>query len=88
MDGGPGRAWQLRQSDHGPSKEPTFRVGRPLRHRRRRHRLAIDPLKRAPKGLTSFWARGRKLLWSWWPWLLAGLFALEQREWWWAFAAE
>ena len=31
--------------------------------------------------------RARRLLWSWWPWVLACLFALEQREWWWAFGA-
>jgi cardiolipin synthase len=44
-------------------------------------------LHRRPKGLASFWTRGRRLLWSWWPWLLACLFALEERKWWWAFGA-
>jgi len=25
------------------------------------------------------------LLWSWWPWLLACLFAIQERKWGWAF---
>ena len=45
----------------------------------------IDPLRRPPKGLFSFWTRGRRLLWSWWPWLLACLFAVQERNWGWAF---
>jgi cardiolipin synthase len=55
--------------------------------KRRRRRLTVDPLKRAPKGLFSVWTRGRRLLWSWWPWLLACAFALQQGERWWAFGA-
>lgn len=55
--------------------------------RRRRRRPTTDPLRRPPKGLASFWTRGRKLLWSWWPWLLACFFAIEAREWWWALGA-
>jgi cardiolipin synthase len=58
---------------------------RPSLDRRKRRPLTIDPLKRAPKGLASFWTRGRKLLWSWWPWLLACLFAIAERKWGWAF---
>jgi cardiolipin synthase len=60
---------------------------RPSLDRRTRRRLARDPLKRAPKGLVSFWTRGRKLLWSWWPWLLASLILLAQQKWGWAFGA-
>lgn len=55
--------------------------------RRRRRRLATDPLKRAPKGLASFWTRGRRLLWSWWPWALVCFVLVETREWWWALGA-
>lgn len=55
--------------------------------RRSRRRVTVDPLKRAPKGLAPFWTRGRRLLWSWWPWLLACAFALQQGERWWAFGA-
>ena len=58
---------------------------RPSLARRKRRPLTIDPLKRAPKGLASFWRRGRKLLWSWWPWVLACLFAIAERKWGWAF---
>src|SRR5882762_4969107 len=57
---------------------------RPSLDRRRRRPVTIDPLKRAPKGLASFWTRGRKLLWSWWPWLLASLYAIEEAKWGWA----
>ena len=57
---------------------------RPSLRRRRRRPLTIDPLKRAPKGLASFWTRGRKLLWSWWPWLLVCLYAIAERKWGWA----
>jgi cardiolipin synthase len=52
-----------------------------------RRRLATDPLRRAPKGLASFWTRGRRLLWSWWPWVIAFFWAIGAREWWWAFGA-
>ena len=57
---------------------------RPSLDRRKRRPVGIDPLKRAPKGVASFWTRGRKLLWSWWPWLLASLYAVEQTKWGWA----
>jgi cardiolipin synthase len=60
---------------------------RSLIARRRLQRFTTDPLHRAPKGLASFWTRGRRLLWSWWPWVAAFLVAVEAREWWWAFGA-
>src|SRR4030095_12504797 len=53
---------------------------RPFMDRRRTRRLTGDPVHTAPKGLASFWTRARRLLWSWWPWLLACLFALESRH--------
>ena len=53
--------------------------------RRTRRRITIDPLRRSPKGLFSFWTRGRRLLWSWWPWLLACIYAIEQAKWGWAY---
>jgi cardiolipin synthase A/B len=52
--------------------------------RRWRYRLAPDPLKRRPKGILSFWARGRRLVWSWWPWALACTTALVYDKWGWA----
>ena len=55
--------------------------------RRSLRRFAVDPLNRAPKGLFSFWTRGRRLLWSWWPWALAFLWAFKADAWWWAFGA-
>lgn len=60
---------------------------RPIRRSRRYRGFSVDPLRRQPKGLASFWTRARRLLWSWWPWVAAGIFALELREWWWAFGA-
>jgi cardiolipin synthase A/B len=29
----------------------------------------------------------RRLLWSWWPWALAAVYAVGQHHWWWALAA-
>lgn len=52
--------------------------------RRWRYRLAPDPLKRAPKGLVSLRTRARRLLWSWWLWALASLWATQGHRWGWA----
>ncbi len=49
-----------------------------------RYRLAPDPLKRRPKGMLRFWTRARRLLWSWWPWTAAFLYAMVQDRWGWA----
>ena len=38
--------------------------------RRWRFRMAPDALTRKPKGQVPFWARARRLLWSWWPWAI------------------
>jgi cardiolipin synthase A/B len=52
--------------------------------RRWRSRLAPDPLLRQPKGVLPFWTRMRRLLWSWWPWAAACLWALVYDKWGWA----
>ena len=52
--------------------------------RRWRYRLAPDPLHRKPKGVLPFWSRMRRLLWSWWPWAAACLWALVHDKWGWA----
>src|SRR4051812_30604263 len=52
--------------------------------RRWRHRMAPDPLTRKPKGAVPFWARARRLFWSWWVWALLYLWATVAREWNWA----
>ena len=49
-----------------------------------RYRLAPDPLQRKPKGVLPFWTRMRRLLWSWWPWAAACLWALVNDKWGWA----
>src|SRR3954470_14544055 len=49
-----------------------------------RYRLAPDPLKRQPKGMLRFWTRARRLLWSWWPWAAAFLYAMVHDKWGWA----
>jgi cardiolipin synthase len=49
-----------------------------------RYRLAPDPLKRRPKGMLRFWTRVRRLLWSWWPWAAAFLYAMVRDSWGWA----
>lgn len=52
--------------------------------RRWRFRLGPDPLLRKPKGVLPFWTRMRRLLWSWWPWAAACLWALVNDQWGWA----
>src|SRR5215218_2498451 len=52
--------------------------------RRWRVRLGPDPLLRKPKGILPFWTRMRRLLWSWWPWAAACLWALINDKWGWA----
>lgn len=52
--------------------------------RRWRARLGPDPLLRQPKGVLPFWTRMRRLLWSWWPWAAACLWALINDKWGWA----
>jgi cardiolipin synthase len=52
--------------------------------RRWRHRMGPDPLQRKPKGVLPFWTRMRRLLWSWWPWAAACLWALVYDKWGWA----
>ncbi len=44
-----------------------------------------DPRKRPPKGVLSFWTRGRRLLWSWWPWAVASVWAATNARWGWSF---
>jgi cardiolipin synthase A/B len=74
------------------AQEPTgFRRSKKLERlrghtvaRRWRYRLAPDPLHRKPKGVLPFWTRMRRLLWSWWPWAAACLWALVHDKWGWA----
>jgi cardiolipin synthase len=74
------------------AQEPTgFRRSKKLERlhghtvaRRWRYRLAPDPLHRRPKGVLPFWTRMRRLLWSWWPWATACLWALVHDKWGWA----
>src|ERR1700752_3961251 len=45
------------------------------RRRRRRRRRGL------PKGVPGFWARVRRLIWSWWIWVLAAMAAANWRHW-------
>jgi len=68
------------------------RTVRKWRRRRRvsrhwRYRLAPDPLKRRPKGALSVWARGRRFLWSWWPWAIVCIVQVARNKWGWAIGA-
>jgi cardiolipin synthase len=42
-----------------------------------RRRVATDPRHRPPKGLPAFWTRARRLLWSWWPWVILAVWAFS-----------
>ena len=46
--------------------------------------MAPDPLTRQPKGQIPFWARARRLLWSWWVWGLLFLWHMAHDAWGWA----
>ena len=46
--------------------------------------MAPDPLTRQPKGQIPFWARARRLLWSWWVWALLFLWHMGHDAWGWA----
>ena len=37
-----------------------------------------------PKGVLTFWTRGRRLLWSWWPWAIVSIWAIGDARWGWA----
>jgi cardiolipin synthase A/B len=40
-----------------------------------------------PKGVLTFWARARHLLWSWWPWAIVSIWAIGDARWGWAIGA-
>ena len=40
-----------------------------------------------PKGVLTFWARARRLLWSWWPWAIVSIWAIGNARWGWAIGA-
>jgi cardiolipin synthase len=42
---------------------------------------------RVPRGILTFWARARRLLWSWWPWAAAAIWLVSDARWGWAIAA-
>jgi cardiolipin synthase len=46
--------------------------------------MAPDPLLRKPKGAVPFWARVRRLFWSWWVWAVIYLWAIITDHWTWA----
>ena len=47
-------------------------------------RSAIDPRRRRPKGVLPLWTRGRRLLWSWWPWALVCIWTATSARWGWS----
>jgi len=58
---------------------------RRYRTRRGWQHPARDPRTRSPKGNLPFWTRGRRLLWSWWPWAIVCIWGISQARWGWAF---
>ena len=40
-----------------------------------------------PKGVLTFWARARRLLWSWWPWAVVSIWGIGDARWGWAIGA-
>jgi cardiolipin synthase len=74
-----GRPHGHRPKIHEPRRWREQRVARQWRYR-----LAPDPLLRKPKGVLPPWTRARRLLWSWWPWTLACIYAMVHDKWGWA----
>jgi cardiolipin synthase len=37
--------------------------------------------------MLTFWSRGRRLLWSWWPWAIVSIWAIGGARWGWAIGA-
>jgi cardiolipin synthase len=86
--------WPVRDADPASSPRPSSRRSARFPQfrgqgvvRRWRYRLAPDPLKRKPKGNIPFWARARRLAWSWWIWAAVCLWALVTDRWGWASGA-
>ena len=53
--------------------------------RKWRHRLEPPSARaRRPKGLPGLWTRVRRLIWAWWPWGVATVWALVADEWHWS----
>ena len=49
--------------------------------------VPVDPRKRPPKGVLTFWTRARRLLWSWWPWAIVCIWGIGAARWGWAIGA-
>jgi cardiolipin synthase len=80
-----------RSTDERPATRSIRQPGprfAPLRRRRvlRRwqYRMAPDALTRQPKGAIPFWAKARRLLWSWWVWAAVFIWAIADARWGWA----
>ena len=81
----PRRQPPLADADRPLRRAPRFSQLRGQRVVQRwRYRLAPDPLTRQPKGQIPFWARARRLLWSWWIWGLLFLWHMAHDAWGWA----
>jgi cardiolipin synthase len=53
--------------------------------RKWRHRLEPPTAKaRRPRGLPGLWTRLRRLIWAWWPWAVAAVWALATDAWNWS----
>lgn len=42
------------------------------------------PSSHAPKGKLTWLSRGRRLIWSWWPWAIVSIWNLANQHWGWA----
>ena len=49
-----------------------------------RYKLAPDSARKRPKGLPSLWTRFVRLIWAWWPWAFACVWAMATDRWGWA----
>jgi cardiolipin synthase len=54
--------------------------------RRWRNQLAPPTRPKRPKGIPGVWTRLRRMLWAWWPWAIAMIWAVGADRWFWAVA--
>src|SRR5687768_8855717 len=80
------RRFRLTRRHHAPRPRSRPRSWKLRRTRRGYRRPTVAPRSRLPKGVLTFWTRARRLLWSWWPWAIASIWAIRYDEWVWAVA--
>jgi cardiolipin synthase len=78
---------RTRRRRRGPYRRSPLVFHRPVPREWRRRLLPPVTRERRPKGLPSWWARIRQLLWSWWLWAGVAIWAFSNEHWGWFIGA-